>query len=102
MRKARAKPQLLSKKLRIIRRHLHLTQPKMAQLLQLKFQRVSDYENGRRLPSTETVLAYAYAGKVRMDFIIDDEISVASFRTLLGTFDYVRIGIKVVQIQNEH
>ena len=102
MGKARAKPQLLSEKLRIIRRHLHLTQSKMAQLLQLSSRRVSDYENGRRVPSSETVLAYAYAGKVRMDFIVDDEISVDSFRTRLGTFDHARIGIKVVQTSNEH
>lgn len=101
MGKARAKPHLLSEKLKIIRRHLHLTQPKMAQLLQLKFQRVSDYENGKRVPSSETVLAYAHAGKVRMDFIVDDEVTVDSFRTLLGTFDHVRNGIKVVQTSNE-
>ena|ERR1700752_2311751 len=92
MGKARVKPHLLSEKLRIIRRHLHLTQPEMGQLLKLKGRCVSDYENGRRVPTSETVLAYAHAGKVRMDLIVDDEISVDSFRTSLGKFNHGRIG----------
>ena len=94
MGKVRARPRLLPEKLRIIRHHLQLTQSKMAEILRLNARRVSDYEHGRRGPASETVLAYAYAAKVRMDLIVDDEISSDSFRASLGMFNHGRVGIK--------
>jgi transcriptional regulator with XRE-family HTH domain len=46
--------------------------------------RISEYERGAREPSMITVLAYADAGKVNMDFIVDDTIVIDAFRELLG------------------
>ena len=88
----RPKPQLLSEKLNIIREYLKLSKPQMAQLLQLNHcGRVSVYENGQREPKLETVLAYAYAAKVRMASIVDDEVGLSEFRDQLGTFERAQI-----------
>lgn len=46
--------------------------------------RISEYERGAREPSMIIVLAYADAGKVNMDFIVDDAIGIDAFRELLG------------------
>ena len=91
----RPKPQLLSEKLNIIREYLKLSKPQMAQLLRLNHcGRVSVYENGQREPKLETVLAYAYAAKVRMASIVDDEVSLSEFRDQLGTFERAQIEIE--------
>ena len=91
----RRKPELLPEKLTIIREYLKLNQSQMARLLQLNHcGRVSEYENGKREPKLETVLAYAYAAKVRMASIVDDQVDLSEFRDQLGTFERAQIDIE--------
>ena len=91
----RRKPELLPEKLATIREYLKLNQPQMARLLHLNHcGRVSEYENGKREPKLETVLAYAYAAKVRMASIVDDEVGPSEFRDQLGTFERTQVEIE--------
>jgi len=48
--------------------------------------RVSEYENGKRVPSLMVTLAYARLGKVPMALLVDDHVSVSAFRKQLGKF----------------
>jgi len=50
----------------------------------IKRHRISDFELGRSEPDLLMMLAYARLGWVRMDSIIDDDVSVAAFRKRLG------------------
>jgi DNA-binding XRE family transcriptional regulator len=89
MRNDHPKPKLLAKKLWHIRDYLRVNKTEMSRLLQLnRATRITEYENGKHLPPNEVVLRYARAGKVHMEDIVDDEVSVEDFRKLLGTVAY--------------
>ena len=82
-------PQLLRHKLRNIRKHLHLTQIAIKDLLGLSTAaRISEYENGRRKPPLMVTLGYCYLAKVPMSSLLDDEISLTAFSKELNSFDY--------------
>ena len=84
----RPRPQLLAAKLWIIRRHLRLDHVGMKDLLGLRDSaRVYEYENDKREPKLQTILAYSYAAQVPMATVCDDSVSTNEFRALLGTFD---------------
>jgi transcriptional regulator with XRE-family HTH domain len=74
---ARSKPIYLAKKLLRIRRALGLSQNEMIKRLGLEGKltqgRISGYELGTREPSLMTLLLYAEAAGVCVDYLIDDK-----------------------------
>ena len=80
----RRKPKLLPNKLVLIREHLGIALVDMARKLGVGSGRLSNYENGKSEPTLMELLVYARLVGVRMESIIDDEVSVAEFRELPG------------------
>jgi DNA-binding XRE family transcriptional regulator len=76
----------MPEKLLLIREYLSVSQPAMAQLLDLRKTgwRVSKYENGVHEPDLMVTLAYCRLGRVSMASVVDDEISVNEFRDQLA------------------
>jgi len=74
----RPKPQLLAAKLLLIRQRLGFSQFEMTRLLdyQVSPSRVSEYEHGTREPNLLVLLAYARAGDVPVEKLIDDELTI--------------------------
>ena len=82
---ARARPRYLGAKLLTIRKRLCYSQSEMVRLLTLKMStapisryelgtaRISEYESGIREPNLFVLLAYARAGDVSVDDLIDDD-----------------------------
>lgn len=84
----RRRPQLLAEKVRLIRVHLNVSQTAMQEMLNLsEGTRVSEYENGKYVPSLMITLAYARLGKVPLASLADDDVSVDTFRKQLGKFE---------------
>lgn len=77
-RSRRNKPQKLGNKLLAIRKHLGMSQTEMARALDLKahYSAVSNYELGTREPDILMVLRYARLAGLRMEFLIDDKLSL--------------------------
>ena len=71
-------PKRLAEKLRHIREALGLSQREMAQRLALEVSdySVSKYEQDRRVPPIELILAYARAANVSMEQIVDDALDL--------------------------
>ncbi len=85
---ARPKLKLMPEKLLLIRQFLNVSQPVMAQLLELpNTSRVSEYERGIREPNLMVTLRYSRLGKVSMASVVDDEVNVNEFREQLGKFE---------------
>lgn len=80
----RRKPKLLPNKLVLIREHLGSVLVEMARKLGVGSGRVSNYENGNSEPTLMELLVYACLGKVELESIVDDGITLDSFRKLLG------------------
>ena len=86
---ARHRPKRLAEKLLQIREALGLSQREMGERLaeragvEITYKNISKYEQKKSVPPMEVVLAYARAGKVQMESIIDDGISVGKFRKQL-------------------
>jgi DNA-binding XRE family transcriptional regulator len=75
----------MPEKLLLIREYLNVSQSRMAELLELsKTGCVSKYENGAREPDLMLTLAYSRLGKVSMESVVDDDISLNEFREQLG------------------
>jgi transcriptional regulator with XRE-family HTH domain len=73
----RPRPARLSEKLLALRRKLNLSQPKLAQQLEVvTYHRVSEYESGRRDPNLMVLLRYARAANVSVECLIDDELEL--------------------------
>ncbi|MGA9997052.1 MAG: helix-turn-helix transcriptional regulator [Pyrinomonadaceae bacterium] len=77
---ARPKPQRLGEKLRQVRLALGLSQTEMLKRLgleeEMKYARISEYEQGVREPSLLTLLKYARAAGVSIDVFADDELDL--------------------------
>ena len=75
---SRTRPKRLSEKLLQIRNTLGLSQNEMIRQLgladELTQSRISGYELGTREPSLPTLLRYARAAGVCVDYLIDDEL----------------------------
>lgn len=92
----RPRPQLLSYKLRAIRKFLKLAEPDMANKVthelrshsrreyELHPARIWEYENDRREPNLFVLLAYARLAQVHMESLVDDEVGIDTFRKRLG------------------
>ena len=73
----RPRPARLSEKLLALRRKLNLSQPKLAQQLEVvAYHRVSEYESGRRDPNLMVLLRYARVAGVSVECLIDDELEL--------------------------
>jgi transcriptional regulator with XRE-family HTH domain len=86
------RPKHLAAKLLAIREHLGLSQIRMVMRLGvgLAYHRLSDFEHGRRMPDLMTVLAYARAAGIPMEYIADDEVDLKTFRDHLAAADEKR------------
>jgi transcriptional regulator with XRE-family HTH domain len=77
---ARKKPARLSEKLLCIRESLGLSQNEMLERLGLKHElsqgQISGYELGTREPSLPTLLLYARAGGICVEYLIDDKLNL--------------------------
>lgn len=77
---ARPKPQRLGEKLLQVRLALGLSQTEMLKRLgleeEMKYARISEYEQGVREPSLLTLLKYARAAGVSIDVFADDELDL--------------------------
>jgi hypothetical protein len=51
---------------------------------------LSEFEHGRRMPDLMTVLAYARAAGIPMEYIADDEVDLKTFRDHLAAADEKR------------
>jgi len=92
----RNRPQLMPAKLCLIRERLQLDHAHMAALLvseieshnkqriEIKTRWVKHFELGKHEPDLITVNSYSRLAKVRMELIVDDAVSVATFRRRLG------------------
>lgn len=77
----RPKPAHLASKLKQIRLHLNLSQEKMVERLNythspLVASQISEFENDKREPPVQLLLAYARAVGVLMEYLVDDELSL--------------------------
>lgn len=81
------RPKHLAAKLLAIRQHLGLSQVRMVMSLKndssLAYHRISEFEKGRRWPDLMTVLAYARAAGIPMEYIADDDVNLDAFRNEL-------------------
>jgi len=79
-RKSRERPERLAEKLLQIREALGLSQTEMLRRLGKEKSGhrnfISDYENGKRLPSLLELLAYARAAGVSMEVLVDDDLNL--------------------------
>ncbi len=77
---ARPKPERLAEKLRQIRLDLGLSQPEMPRRLgvedRIAYNRISEYETGKREPSLIMLLQYARLAGVCVDTLIDDNLDL--------------------------
>jgi hypothetical protein len=57
-----------------------------------KSARTSEFENGKREPHLFVLMAYARLGKVHLQSVVDDDITVTTFRTRIGhEVDYAKL-----------
>ena len=68
----------LAAKLLAVRKHLGFSQSQLARQLafQPSYNRVSEYERGRRQPSLPVLLSYARLGGIHIDDLIDDSVEL--------------------------
>jgi transcriptional regulator with XRE-family HTH domain len=90
---ARPKPKRLAEKLWRIRLALGLSQPDMLRRLgvedMIAYNRISEYESGKREPLLMVLLEYARVAGVNTEALIDDELDLPD--TLPGTVDHEQI-----------
>ena len=70
------KPKHLAAKLRAVRKHLGLSQSKLAARItsfEIEYGRVSEYERGKRTPNILILLDYARLGGIHIDDLVDDK-----------------------------
>jgi transcriptional regulator with XRE-family HTH domain len=74
----RLQPKRIGLKVFAIRQHLGLSQKQMKDRINFPgdYGRISDYELGKRVPTILTLLAYARAGKIPLEQIVDDEMDL--------------------------
>ncbi|HEV2761967.1 MAG TPA: helix-turn-helix transcriptional regulator, partial [Pyrinomonadaceae bacterium] len=78
--RARQRPERLAEKLLAIRNALGISQPEMLRRLNaedtLTYNKISEFETGRREPSLIILLRYARVSGVPADVLIDDELDL--------------------------
>ena len=68
----------LPAKLLAVRKHLGFSQSQLARQLAFEpsYNRVSEYERGKRQPSLRVLLSYARLGGIHIDDLVDDSIEL--------------------------
>jgi transcriptional regulator with XRE-family HTH domain len=78
--KSRKSPALLAAKLLKIRDGLGLSQSEMVQRIgaenEINRGKISEYERSQRIPPLHLLLAYSRAGKVTLEYLVDDEVEL--------------------------
>ncbi len=78
--KSKKAPAKLAKKLLKIRENLNLSQSEMVKRMDAENEinrgKISEYERATRIPPLHILLAYARAGNLTMESLIDDEIEI--------------------------
>lgn len=78
------RPKWLAVKLLAIRQAEGASQCWMAKLLRVDHcVRISDYERGRRVPGLITALNYARIAGIPLEYIVDDDVDLKTFRNQL-------------------
>ena len=74
----RPRPQRLAAKLLAVRQRMNASQSELIAELRcaLTNARISEYESGTRIPSLLTLLAYARAADVPVEYLIDDDLDL--------------------------
>lgn len=77
----RNRPARLGEKLRLIRKHLNLTQEQVVERLKVEDEAlypasISQYEQGKREPPLLVLLRYARLVGVSMEMLVDDEMDL--------------------------
>ena len=73
----RPKTKRLAEKLLALRRHLKLSQSKLAKELEVtNYVHISAFESGRREPHLAIILRYARLAKISVECLIDDEMDL--------------------------
>lgn len=74
----RTKPERLAAKLLAIRQGMNMSQSQLIASLRcdLTNARISEYENGARIPSLLTLLAYSRVAHVPVENLIDDDLDL--------------------------
>ncbi len=74
----REKPRRVPTKMLTIRQKLGLSQTQMKRRINFDghYGRISDYERGTRHPPVIVLLAYARAGNVSLESLVDDEMEL--------------------------
>ena len=72
------RPAHLAAKLRKIRKTLDLTQSQLARKVDVVTgaSRISEYENGTRVPDMITVLRFAKLARIKMEMLVDDQMEL--------------------------
>ncbi len=110
----RKKPKLLPNKLLALREFLKIGQAEMASKLESEIlvnsgrtytiqpARTSDYETGRREPNLLVLGAYARLGRVHLESIVDDAVTLEELRSRLGhEFNHALRGRKHKSINSQ-
>ncbi len=96
--KPRLKQKRLPEKLRAIRDALGLSQTAMLRHLGaeelIEYNRISEFETGKREPPLRILLLYARAANVWMDVLVDDELDLPDKLPSQNTSEGVRRGQK--------
>jgi hypothetical protein len=99
-------PLLLPQKLLLIREYLEAGPSEVQEMLLNKTNvglaltdlpkasHVSEYENALRRPSLLLVFAYGRLGRISMESLLDDDVSLEAFRRELGTYDHKQRGAR--------
>ena len=74
----RERPRRIAVKVKAIREHFGVSQAGMKRLLNFKggYERISEFEVGKRQPSIIVLLAYARAARVPLEEIVDDDLEL--------------------------
>jgi transcriptional regulator with XRE-family HTH domain len=95
----RPTPQHLAKKLQAIRDSFGVSQYRLARMLEVdQYTRLSEYESGRRVPSFVTLIHYARLAGIPLEFIVDDDIDMATFKNQLAVADAKRDELTECQV----
>src|SRR5215211_1541739 len=69
----------------------------------IKSARTSEFELGQREPHLFVLMAYARLGKVHLESVVDDDITVTTFRARIGhEVDYARLLRRRKDMSNNH
>ena len=73
---------MLGARIAALRRHANMSQSELAQRLQVSPSAIGMYEQGRREPSVDTLIALARCFQVSLDYLMTGEVSPAEMQQI--------------------